>query len=181
MFIGYCSQRKFIVRGAPKWSCILGCNAERLQWWVATVYSWQCAVFPYFFTKRGHSVNDLKKQKQKKTTLLLNVLIAKIAFLSDKCSAQVGRARRTKTSSLEAAEQTSRTRASKAAEDAVGEKQDFKVNEEGRYVCPMCDKTFKTVSRPLHSLRKCSLCCIKEMSLNTLVSTPNRTTFSELT
>ncbi|XP_075880206.1 transcription factor E4F1 [Nelusetta ayraudi] len=63
---------------------------------------------------------------------------------SDKCSAQVGRARRTKTSSLEAAEQTSRTRASKAAEDAVGEKQDFKVNEEGRYVCPMCDKTFKT-------------------------------------
>lgn len=110
-----------------------------------------------------------------------NVLISKIAFLSDKCSAQVGRARRTKTSSLEAAEQTSRTRASKAAEDAVGEKQDFKVNEEGRYVCPMCDKTFKTVSRPLHSLRKCSLCCVKEMSLNTLVTTPNRTTFSELT
>lgn len=139
-------------------------------------YSWRCAFPPYFFTKRGHSVNDFKK-----TTLQLNVLISKIAFLSDKCSAQVGRARRTKTSSLEAAEQTSRTRASKAAEDAVGEKQDFKVNEEGRYVCPMCDKTFKTVSRPLHSLRKCSLCCIKERSLNTLVSTPNRTTFSELT
>lgn len=81
--------------------------------------------------------------------LQLNVSIANIALLSDKGSAQVGRGRRTKTSSLEAAEQTTRTRASKAAEDAVGEKQDFKVNEEGRYVCPMCDKTFKTVSLPL--------------------------------
>lgn len=70
-------------------------------------------------------------------------------FLPDKSSAQVGRGRRTKSSSLVATVQTSKTRASKAAEDAGGEKQDFKVNEEGRYVCPMCDKTFKTVSLSL--------------------------------
>lgn len=114
------------------------------------------------------------------------MFVAKFAFLLDKSGAQVGRSRRTKTTSLEGAEQTSRTRASKAVEDGAGEKQDFKVNEEGRYVCPMCDKTFKTVSRPSSvflalSPSICSLCCIKEMSLKTLVSIPNRTTFSELT
>lgn len=68
-----------------------------------------------------------------------------MSFLSDKSSGQAGRGRRAKSASLEATVQTSKTRASKAAEDAGGEKQDFKVNEEGRYVCPMCDKTFKTV------------------------------------
>lgn len=68
-----------------------------------------------------------------------------MSFLSDKSSAQAGRGRRTKNASLEATVQTSKTRASKAPEDAGGEKQDFKVNEDGRYVCPICDKTFKTV------------------------------------
>lgn len=70
-----------------------------------------------------------------------------MSFLSDNSSAQTGRGRRTKSTSLEATVQTNKARASKAAEDSSGEKQEFKVNEEGRYICPMCDKTFKTVSR----------------------------------
>lgn len=92
------------------------------------------------------------------------MLIKHTRILSDKRATQVGRGRKAKTASLEAsAEQTAGAREPKAAEEAVGEKQDFKVNEEGRYICPMCDKTFKTVSRSLH---RQSLCCVKETSLN---------------
>lgn len=60
--------------------------------------------------------------------------------------------------------QANKTRASKAAEDAGGEKQEFKVNEEGRYVCPMCDKTFKTVSFSLFVNGPCA--ASKDFPLN---------------
>lgn len=80
----------------------------------------------------------------KPTFLTLYILL----FL-DKSSAQQGRGRRKKTASLEAADQTDGSKGYKS-DGGVGEKQDFKVNEEGRVVCPICDKTFKTVSRTLH-------------------------------
>lgn len=73
-----------------------------------------------------------------------------ILFFLDKSSAQQGRGRRKKTTSLEAADQTDGSKGYKS-DGGVGEKQDFKVNEEGRVVCPICDKTFKTVSCTLHT------------------------------
>lgn len=66
-------------------------------------------------------------------------------FHTDKSSNLLGQGRRKKIPSHKITEQTDGTEGS-LSDSAVSDKQVYKVNQEGRYICQLCEKTFKTVS-----------------------------------
>ncbi|CAJ1076509.1 transcription factor E4F1 isoform X1 [Xyrichtys novacula] len=84
---------------------------------------------------------------------------------NDESGGILGRGRRKKTVSLKVADQSDKTDGS-LSDNADGEKPVYKVNSEGRYICQLCEKTFKTTNilrthMKTHSDQKnftCSLC-----------------------
>ncbi len=66
-------------------------------------------------------------------------------FNTDESSGLLGRGRRKKTVSLKVYDQSDETEQS-ISDNADSNKQLYKVNQEGRYICHLCEKTFKTVS-----------------------------------
>lgn len=64
---------------------------------------------------------------------------------ADKNSGLLGRGHRKKTTSHKVTEQTDGSD-SPVSDNAVDDKHLYKVNQEGRYICQLCQKTFKTVS-----------------------------------
>ncbi|XP_021177084.2 transcription factor E4F1 [Fundulus heteroclitus] len=83
----------------------------------------------------------------------------------DESSGPMGRGHRKKTASIKVAAQCDKS-AAFVSENAEGERQTFRVNGEGRYVCITCEKTFKTTNilrthMKTHSDQKnfsCDLC-----------------------
>uniref|UniRef100_A0A087XT33 Transcription factor E4F1 n=2 Tax=Poecilia formosa TaxID=48698 RepID=A0A087XT33_POEFO len=77
----------------------------------------------------------------------------------------MGRGHRKKIASIKVTDQSDKS-ATFESENADGEQQTFKVNQEGRYICHLCEKTFKTTNilrthMKTHSDQKnfsCSLC-----------------------
>lgn len=67
----------------------------------------------------------------------------------DKSSVLLGRGRRKKITSLKVTDQTDGTEGS-ISDNAVSDKNVYKVNQEGRYICQLCEKTFKTVCHTFH-------------------------------
>lgn len=67
-------------------------------------------------------------------------------FCLDESSSQLGRGRRKKTATHKVTELPDVTEGS-VSENADSDKLVYKVNQEGRYICQLCEKTFKTVSR----------------------------------
>uniref|UniRef100_UPI0037E6FB22 transcription factor E4F1 n=1 Tax=Semicossyphus pulcher TaxID=241346 RepID=UPI0037E6FB22 len=84
---------------------------------------------------------------------------------NDESSGTLGRGRRKKTSSLKATDQSDETEGS-VSDGAIFDKPVYKVNQEGRYICQLCEKTFKTTNilrthMKTHSDQKnfsCDLC-----------------------
>lgn len=66
-------------------------------------------------------------------------------FNIDESSSHLGRGRRKKIATHKVTDQSDVTEGS-VSENADGDKLVYKVNQEGRYICQLCDKTFKTVS-----------------------------------
>lgn len=66
-------------------------------------------------------------------------------FYTDKSSNLLGQGRRKKIPSHKITEQTDGIEES-LSDNAFCDKQVYKVNQEGRYICHLCEKTFKTVS-----------------------------------
>ncbi|XP_059203234.1 transcription factor E4F1 isoform X2 [Centropristis striata] len=64
---------------------------------------------------------------------------------NDESSGSLGRGRRKKTVSVKAADHSDGTDGS-LSDIADGNKSVYKVNHEGRYICELCDKTFKTTN-----------------------------------
>lgn len=62
----------------------------------------------------------------------------------DKNSGLLGRGHRKKITSHKVTEQTDES--DSPVSDNVDDKHLYKVNQEGRYICQLCQKTFKTVS-----------------------------------
>lgn len=67
-------------------------------------------------------------------------------FNIDEGSTQLGRGRRKKIATHKVTDQSDVTEGS-VSENADSDKLVYKVNQEGRYICQLCKKTFKTVSR----------------------------------
>lgn len=69
-------------------------------------------------------------------------------FAVDESSDSLGRGRRKKTVSHKVADQSDKTEgsASDNADNADSDKPVYRVNREGRFLCQLCEKTFKTVS-----------------------------------
>lgn len=63
----------------------------------------------------------------------------------DKSSGLLGRGHRKKITSQKVSEQTDGSDSS-VSDNAADDKHLYKVNQEGRYICQLCQKTFKTVS-----------------------------------
>lgn len=86
------------------------------------------------------------------------IWITEITYLPsahpEKSSGLLGRGRRKKINSLKVVDQTDGTDET-TCDSSVIDKQVFKVNQEGRYICQLCEKTFKTVS---HWIMGVSLC-----------------------
>ncbi len=68
---------------------------------------------------------------------------------TDESSGLLGRGRRKKTVSLKVTDHSDGTEGS-ISDNADSDKHVYKVNEEGRYICQLCEKTFKTVSPAFH-------------------------------
>lgn len=66
-------------------------------------------------------------------------------ILTDVSDAQLGRGRRKKTASLKVSDQSDETEGV-VSDSGDSDKLMYKVNTEGRYICYLCKKTFKTVS-----------------------------------
>ncbi|XP_029997503.1 transcription factor E4F1 isoform X2 [Sphaeramia orbicularis] len=64
---------------------------------------------------------------------------------NDESSSQVGRGRRKKTASVKVTDQSDGTEGS-ISDNADSEKLVYKVNPDGRYICYLCEKTFKTTN-----------------------------------
>ncbi|XP_015242953.1 PREDICTED: transcription factor E4F1 isoform X1 [Cyprinodon variegatus] len=83
----------------------------------------------------------------------------------DESGGLMGRGHRKKTASVKVADQPDKS-TEFVSENADGERQTFRVNQEGRYVCHLCEKTFKTTNilrthMKTHSDQKnfsCELC-----------------------
>ncbi|XP_014836103.1 PREDICTED: transcription factor E4F1 isoform X1 [Poecilia mexicana] len=83
----------------------------------------------------------------------------------DERNGPMGRGHRKKIASIKVTDQSDNS-ATFESENADGEQQTFKVNQEGRYICHLCEKTFKTTNilrthMKTHSDQKnfsCSLC-----------------------
>lgn len=73
---------------------------------------------------------------------LVEMLVFNVLLL-DESSSLLGRGRRKKIASHKVTDQSDLTEGSMSdnADSVV-----YKVNQEGRYICQLCDKTFKTVS-----------------------------------
>lgn len=65
-------------------------------------------------------------------------------FLTDEKSGPMGRGHRKKILSVKVSDQSDKSEGI-FSENADGEQQTFKVNQDGRYICHLCEKTFKTV------------------------------------
>ncbi|XP_053194163.1 transcription factor E4F1 [Scomber japonicus] len=84
---------------------------------------------------------------------------------NDESSGQLGRGRRKKIAALKVTEQSDGTEGS-ISDNADSDKLIYKVNQEGRYICQLCEKTFKTTNilrthMKTHSDQKnfsCELC-----------------------
>ncbi|XP_062294784.1 transcription factor E4F1 [Scomber scombrus] len=84
---------------------------------------------------------------------------------NDESSSQLGRGRRKKIAALKVTEQSDGTEGS-ISDNADSDKLIYKVNQEGRYICQLCEKTFKTTNilrthMKTHSDQKnfsCELC-----------------------
>ncbi|KAI3359877.1 hypothetical protein L3Q82_014226, partial [Scortum barcoo] len=84
---------------------------------------------------------------------------------NDESSGLLGRGRRKKTVSLKATDQSDGTEGS-ISDNTDSDKHVYKVNQEGRYICQLCEKTFKTTNilrthMKTHSDQKnfsCDLC-----------------------
>uniref|UniRef100_A0A3B3XQ45 Transcription factor E4F1 n=1 Tax=Poecilia mexicana TaxID=48701 RepID=A0A3B3XQ45_9TELE len=84
---------------------------------------------------------------------------------ADERNGPMGRGHRKKIASIKVTDQSDNS-ATFESENADGEQQTFKVNQEGRYICHLCEKTFKTTNilrthMKTHSDQKnfsCSLC-----------------------
>ncbi|XP_047427831.1 transcription factor E4F1 isoform X1 [Mugil cephalus] len=84
---------------------------------------------------------------------------------NDESSDLLGRGRRKKIASLKASDQSDGAEGS-VSDNASGDKLIYKVNQEGRYICQLCEKTFKTTNilrthMKTHSDQKnfsCDLC-----------------------
>ena len=70
-------------------------------------------------------------------------------FHTDESDGLLGRGRRRKIASLKVTDQSDGTEGS-ISDSADSEKPVYKVNQEGRYICQLCEKTFKTVSVTFH-------------------------------
>ena len=68
-------------------------------------------------------------------------------FYADEGSSLLGRGRRKKIASLKITDQS--VAEGFAFDNADGDKLTYKVNQEGRYICHLCEKTFKTVGQAL--------------------------------
>lgn len=62
-----------------------------------------------------------------------------------KSSGLLGRGHRKKTTSLKVTEHTDASESS-IPDSALSDSHVYKVNQDGRYICQLCEKTFKTVS-----------------------------------
>lgn len=67
------------------------------------------------------------------------------AVHTDENTGQLGRGRRKKTVSMKVADQSDGTEGS-IFDSTDGSKHVYKVSQDGRYICHICEKTFKTVS-----------------------------------
>lgn len=67
-------------------------------------------------------------------------------FHTEQSSAPLGRGRRKKIVSLKVTDQSDGTAERSISQSAVSDRHVYEVNQDGRYICQLCDKTFKTVS-----------------------------------
>ncbi|CAG11444.1 unnamed protein product, partial [Tetraodon nigroviridis] len=96
--------------------------------------------------------------------------------LTDKSSGLLGRGHRKKITSQKVSEQTDGSDSS-VSDNAADDKHLYKVNQEGRYICQLCQKTFKTINilrthLKTHSDQKnfsCDLCGISFHTKGSLV------------
>lgn len=65
---------------------------------------------------------------------------------TDERNGPMGRGHRRKIASIKVTDQSDKS-TTFVSDNADGEQQTFKVNQEGRYICHLCEKTFKTVSQ----------------------------------
>ena len=67
-------------------------------------------------------------------------------FLAGQPDVLLGRGQRRRVASVKACERVVLSSKPQISDTSDNSKQAYEVNEAGRYVCCMCDKTFKTVS-----------------------------------
>uniref|UniRef100_H3DKW9 E4F transcription factor 1 n=1 Tax=Tetraodon nigroviridis TaxID=99883 RepID=H3DKW9_TETNG len=135
-------------------------------------------------TANGTSFIDLKdsnsasSDKRAKTLTVANVFFEKLSLppTVDKSSGLLGRGHRKKITSQKVSEQTDGSDSS-VSDNAADDKHLYKVNQEGRYICQLCQKTFKTINilrthLKTHSDQKnfsCDLCGISFHTKGSLV------------